>query len=350
MSRINLLALHASLVTLFKSFVVGACALLIVNAASAQRRETPTLTISPSPQPRPATMTTLRSTQTLQRIVDEAARQTLARFAAQNLRAENLAITLIDLGDPQRPAQANFRGEERIYPASVVKMFYLAAVLRWLEDGRLRDSPELRRALRDMIVDSSNDATHYILDALTGTTSGVELAPAEMNRWAYRRNAVNRYFASLGYRNINVNQKTYCEDAYGRERVFRRNGENRNMLTTNATARLLMEIVTRRAVKEARSREMMELLQRDPYAPVTSAGDTDDQSRGFTGIALMATPGARLWSKAGWTSTTRHDAAYIELPNGTRFVLVTFTTDHSREREIIPNVARHVINALGANN
>lgn len=348
MSRINLLALAASPALSLNLIAACVFAFLIVSAVSAQRRDAPTLTISPSPAPRTSARAP-RSTEELQRIVDEAARQTLARFSAQNLREENLAITLIDLRDSERPVTANFRGEERIYPASVVKMFYLAAVHRWLEDGRLRDSPELRRALRDMIVDSSNDATHYVLDALTGTTSGTELPAAAMRRWEWQRNAVNRYFTSLGYRNINVNQKTYCEDAYGRERVFRREGTNRNMLTTNATARLLMEIIASRAVNEARSREMMELMRRDPYA--TGGGtNPDDQSRGFTGIALAGTPGARLWSKAGWTSTTRHDAAYIELPNGARFVLVTFTTNHSREREIIPTVARHVIGALGANN
>jgi hypothetical protein len=54
----------------------------------------------------------------------------------------------------------------------------------------------------------------------------------------------------------------------------------------------------------------------------------------------------RLWSKAGWTSTTRHDAAYLELPDGSKFVLVTFTTDHANEREIIPSVARVVLDGI----
>src|SRR6266576_2997563 len=130
-----------------------------------------------------------------------------------------------------------------------------------------------------------------------------------MEEWQYKRNAMNRYYASLGFTNINVNQKTFCEDAYGRERVSRGpNGENRNKLTTDATARLLSEIVT--------------------------------------GIALQGMAGAKLWSKAGWTSTTRHDAAYVELPNGAKFVLVTFTTEHANEREIIPTIARIVIDAM----
>ncbi|HEY9405106.1 MAG TPA: serine hydrolase [Pyrinomonadaceae bacterium] len=280
----------------------------------------------------------------LQALVDEAARETLRRFGDKKLAENQLAITLIDLRDAGRPAIASFRGEERIYTASVVKMFYLAAAHRWLEDGRLKETAELNRALRDMIVDSSNDATGYVLDVLTGTSSGMELPPAEMRKWQERRNAVNRYFASLGYANININQKTFCEDAYGRENFGRGpNGENRNKLTTNATARLLAEIATRRIVTSARSEKMMELLKRDFSG---KSGDPDDQGRGFTGIALKDYEGARLWSKAGWTSKVRHDAAYIELPNGARFVVVTFTEGHSNERDIIPTVAEVILKRM----
>ncbi|MEI6051965.1 MAG: transposase, partial [Opitutaceae bacterium] len=57
----------------------------------------------------------------------------------------------------------------------------------------------------------------------------------------------------------------------------------------------------------------------------------------FTGTALPV--GAKLWSKAGWTSQTRHDAAYVELPGGRKYVLVVFTTDHAGERAILRNVA-----------
>jgi beta-lactamase class A len=281
---------------------------------------------------------------TLQSLVDEAAKTTLAKFADKKLEDKQLSITVIDLHDLKHPATASFRGNERIYPASVVKLFYLAAANRFLEDKKIGDTPELRRALKNMIVDSSNEATQYVVDVLSHTTGGYELPPKEMEQWQEKRNVVNRYFSSLGYTNINVNQKTFCEDAYGREREARGpNGENRNKLTTDATARLLMEIVTGKAVSPARSAQMMQLLKRD-YSGATK--DADDQGHGFTGIALQGLEGVRLWSKAGWTSTTRHDAAYLEMPNGSKFVLVTFTTDHANEREIIPTVAKIVIDGI----
>lgn len=284
----------------------------------------------------------------LQDLVNRAAKTALERFADKKLEEKQLSITLIDLRDSQRPVPASYRGNERVYPASVVKLFYLVAAQRWLEDKKIQESPELTRAMRDMIVDSSNEATQYVVDVITHTTSGYELPAKEMEEWQNQRNVVNRYFSGLGYTNINVNQKTFCEDAYGRERVSRGpNGENRNKLTTDATARLLMEVVTGKAATPQRTKLMMDLLKRDYSQP---SNDQDNQARGFTGIALQGAEGARLWSKAGWTSTTRHDAAYVEMPDGAKFVLVTFTSDHANEREIIPTIARVVIDGLKSRN
>ena len=280
----------------------------------------------------------------LQDLVNRAAKTTLERFADKKLQENQLSITLIDLRDVAHPMSASFRGNERVYPASVVKLFYLVAAERWLEDKKIQETPELTRALRDMIVDSSNEATQYVVDVVTHTTGGYELPPKEMEQWQNDRNAVNRYFSSRGYTNINVNQKTFCEDAYGRERVSRGpNGENRNKLTTGATASLLMEIVTGKVVPGPRTNQMMDLLKRD-YTGKSSDGD--DQAHGFTALAFEGRAGFKLWSKAGWTSTTRHDAAYIETPDGGKFVLVTFTTDHASDREIIPTVAKIVLEGL----
>lgn len=281
------------------------------------------------------------SSPALQVIVDRAAQTVLAEFREQKLQPSQLAITLVDLREPAQPQRASFRGDQPIYPASVIKLFYLAATHRWLEDGKVTDTPELRRALRDMIVDSSNDATHYVIDLLTATTSGPELPEAELAIWFEKRAAVTRYFAGLGYTGVNASKKPWGDGPYGREsQAIKLLEPKRNMLTTDATARLWVEIATGRCVTAARSAEMLALLARD--ARSTDA-DPDNQAK-FTGPALPA--GAKLWSKAGWTSQTRHDSALIELPNGARFVLVVFTTEHASERTLIQSVARVVVSGM----
>jgi hypothetical protein len=45
-------------------------------------------------------------------------------------------------------------------------------------------------------------------------------------------------------------------------------------------------------------------------------------------------------------SQVRHDVAYVELVDGEHFVLIVFTAGHSDDREIIPAVARTVVEGM----
>jgi len=290
----------------------------------------------------------LGSSTELDAVLKEAVDAVLDPATGKNFKSEEIAATLIDLRDPQNLRWASVNGEKPIYPASVVKMFYMAALERQLEDGKVTLTPELSRGLKDMIVDSSNEATQYILDVLTDTSSGSELPQKQFEQWQYQRIRVNRWLSSMGYTNINVNQKTFCEDAYGIEQQSRNyKGQNRNMITTNATARLLAEIVLGRMNTPVRTQRMMDLMKRDPFK---SSSDPDNQAVGFAGKALIDTKmtDAKLWSKAGWTSRARHDAAYIETADGLRFVLTVYTENHANDRDAIPAVAAKVIQGLRA--
>ncbi len=243
-----------------------------------------------------------------------------------------------------------YRGVEPVYPASVVKLFYLVAVQEWLEKGMVLPSAELDRAIGDMIVDSSNDATSLVVDVLTGTTSGPELPPEPFKTWQYQRNIVNRYFQSLNWpelESLNVNQKTWCDGAYGRERMaLGQQYQHRNRLTTNATARLLHSIVGGITVSSTRSQGMMALMRRS-LDPSVLAADPENQVTGFLGAGLPQT--AQCWSKAGWMSQVRHDAAYIEVPGLRPYLLVVFTEGkaQSQNEALLPFVSQQVIEAMG---
>lgn len=241
------------------------------------------------------------------------------------------------------------RGDERIYPASIVKLFYLVAYYQWLEKGMLKTSAELERAVRDMIIDSSNDATSLVVDALTGTTSGPELSSGPFQTWKYQRNLVNRYFQSFKWpelEKINVNQKTWCEGPYGRERAFLGEMfENRNMLTALAVARLFHSIVREKAVSAAASQAMMKLMKRS-LDPEELAAEPENQVTGFLGGGLPQS--AQLWSKAGWTSQVRHDAAYIELPGLLPYLLIVFMEGkaNSNNEEILPFISQQFVKTM----
>ena len=280
--------------------------------------------------------------------------QILARVAGAahrrfpKLRRREIAITLVIPGG-EVPKGASLRGNELWYPASVVKLFYMAAVEAWLEEGRLSPSRELRGALHEMIARSDNDATNHIVDLLTGTTSGPAMAPPAFKAWLRRRRAVNRFFASWRmpeFAGINITQKTWSFGPYGREYDSRfRVSNNHNALSTDSVARLLLAIDRGEAVKRRRSLAMMKLLSR-PVPANPSMGDLSGQVTGFLGEGLPK--GARLWSKAGWTSSVRNDAAIVRLLSGQRFILVAFTRGlvAARSTQILPFICRRVAASL----
>ncbi|NEQ50049.1 MAG: serine hydrolase [Leptolyngbya sp. SIO3F4] len=300
---------------------------------------------------------------TLQKTLSQVLDLTWARFP--KLAQNQIAVTWLAYEPPyivntggalsneefwqQKPKGASYRGVERIYPASVIKLFYLVAIYEWIERGMTQTSPELERAIRDMIVDSSNDATGYVMDVLTGTTSGPELPAGPFETWKQQRNIVNRYLQNLQWpelTTVNANQKTWCDGPYGRERTFLGEGyENRNMLTTEASARLLHSIVGGVAVNAARSQTMMRFMTRD-LDPKVLAADPENQVTGFLGAGVpMET---QVWSKAGLTSKVRHDAAYIEADGAHPYLLIVFTegAEHSSNEDILPFISAQILAAM----
>lgn len=229
-----------------------------------------------------------------------------------------------------------FQADRMRYPASVVKLFWLAYARKLIADGKLKTTPELDRAMRDMIVDSTNDATALVVDAVTETTGGAELPPKELAKWMERRQAANRWFKELGYTGINACQKTWNEGPYGRERQgYGPKFDNRNMMSPLAGLRLLSEIMLDRIVNPKECLAMRELLHRANGA---------SQTNGFIGEAIA--PGYEEWSKAGWTDKTRHDVAWIKAPDGREVILSIFSENHASDATLLPKIARELLKGL----
>ena len=246
----------------------------------------------------------------------------------------------------QQPSGASWNGELPRYPASVVKLLYLVAAETWLQRQLIDDSPELRGALADMIRDSSNDATGLVVDLLTGTTSGPELGADALERWGQQRQLVNRWLAELAWpewQGCNACQKTWGDGPYGRERQFYgADLHNRNRLSSDFTARLLHAVIAGGLLSPQACRRMQGLLARSLH-PAERAADPENQVDGFLGEGLP--PGARLWSKAGWMSQARHDAAYVEAEGQAPMLLVVFSEGGERAADttLLPELCRHLL-------
>ena len=238
---------------------------------------------------------------------------------------------------------AGWNEDKMLYPASVVKLFYAVAVERWLQKDLIQDGDELQRALRDMIGDSSNDATGLVVDLLTGTSSGPELMAEPWDLWQKQRRLVNGWLTSLGWPeldSVNCCQKTWGDGPYGREKMFYgADNSNRNALSTAATARLLEAVMTGAVVSPPACRRLRDLLARS-LDPVQRQADPENQVDGFLGEGLPQD--SALWSKAGWMSQARHDAAWWKLDDQSPMLLVAFSTgpDRSKDEQLLPSLSR----------
>ena len=261
----------------------------------------------------------------------------------------SLALTWIRY-ENQRPEAgqglgAGWNQDRLLYPASVVKLFYAVAAEQWLQQDLIPDDEELQRALRDMIGDSSNDATGLVLDLLTGTSSGPALQGRSWHHWQRQRQLVNDWLVSLAWPEldgVNCCQKTWGDGPYGREKQFYgADNSNRNALSTQATARMLEAVMTGAVVSPPACRRLRTLLDRS-LDPERRRADPENQVDGFLGEGLAG--GTTLWSKAGWMSQARHDAAWWQHGDQPPMLLVAFSSgpDRARDDRLMPALARAV--------
>ena len=262
---------------------------------------------------------------------------------------ERLAVTWVRY-DTDQPVTGSGQGaawgeQRQIYPASVVKLIYAMAAEAWLQQDLLPEEPELRRAMRDMIADSSNDATGLLVDLLTGTTSGPALQGEAWELWQRQRRLVNDWLQGLGWpelEDVNCCQKTWGDGPFGRERVFYGvDLENRNALSTAATARVLEAVMTDGVLSPPACQRLRELLARS-LDRAQRAADPENQVDGFLGAGLPE--GSRLWSKAGWMSKARHDAAWWRAPDGSPALVVAFSDGAAcaKDEQLLPELARQL--------
>ena len=262
------------------------------------------------------------------------------------LPTQDLSIKLVDLNTG---SFGGFQADKPLFPASVVKLFWLIALFQQYENGETFGNVISDADLKAMMQDSDNSSASRILDAVTGATSGSNLAPDELDAWLAQRSFINSFYTRAGYGQLNISQKNFpipdenLEMPSGREQQMRGREDQpvRNFLTTDAIARLLYEIETGTAVNASYSQKAKSLMKRD-FA--TEATKPYDSIRGFIGESLEP-HGVSLFSKPGWTSGSRQDAAIVESPDATvRYILVVIGDDaaYAENEAIFPQISDYI--------
>jgi beta-lactamase class A len=289
----------------------------------------------------------------LQTVVDQVVRLAVAnRFPKQSL-----SITLID---PKTGETAGYQQDVLRYPASVVKMFWMVALYAQIEGKIWSSEQDFEPYIAKMIEESNNDAASFILDEITGTESVPTLRGERFREWVNKRLQVSRFFQKAGYKDIILSQKTFpieylsANEPLGNDlriqQILKQPDKPfRNLITTEHAARLLYEICySEEAVSTEASKTMCGWLKRDLDPKVWNKSSKQYMAfnpvRGFFGESLTD-KGIQLYSKAGWTSRARHEAAFVVSPDGrTSYILAIFGANkaYARDGRMFPKMSHFV--------
>ncbi|MEG4485485.1 serine hydrolase [Microcoleus sp. D2_18a_B4] len=313
----------------------------------ADRQSEPTFSYNIKTPPNPV------YSQELQGIVDESVKIATSK----GLPAERLSISLFDVSNSQSHTFAGYQNQTLRFPASVAKLFWMAAFYAAIEKGIItqRESA-FKNDLEQMMRVSNNDAASRLLDKITDTKSGGRLAGEELQTWLKKRTQINTFFQSAGYNDLRISTKNYPiyylrqEGPIGRDLQLRGDASVpiRNQVTTDQAARLIYEIYTRQAVSSVASRKMAYLLTRD-LDPKAWKKDPLNSIQGFLGESLP--PNIYFGSKVGYTSKSRSEAAFVRtLDDRAIYILVVFADDpaYSKDETAFPAISRYVFDRLNA--
>jgi beta-lactamase class A len=300
--------------------------------------------------------TNLKPSAKLQKIIGEI--RQLANN--KNLSDKELSITLIDVNSGEFAA---YQEEKLRFPASVVKLFWLVALYGQINLDRVENPHSLAPTITKMIKDSDNEAGSQIVDLLTETKSAPQNQTRDYREWENNRQWLNRFFtkANLGYQNLNISQKTFpipsenLPEPLGYDLKIRGNNPNkpiRNKISTQQAAQLMYEIATSKAINPNYSQELFDWLKWDLATEERKKIDPNTGSfnpiRTFFGEALED-KNVIFASKAGWTSKTRQEVAYVSVDRGKiKYILAIFAEDsaYAKDAKIFPLISRLVYQKL----
>ena len=262
----------------------------------------------------------------------------------------DIAITWINYKSENNHIHKGFgygiNNKKLMYPASIVKLVYGLAAYSWIKSKKILLSQEIYDAVHKMLFYSSNDATSFLIDVITGTTSGPCIEGDAWENWKYQRSIINDWLKDLNWNELNeINccQKTWDDGPFGREKEFYGiQNKNRNMMTTDATAKILEEIMINLDYQidnlNLRSFIKRNLNKNFRYK------DPLNQVDGFLGEGLPEN--VNFWSKAGLMSQARHDAAWWVNNNSLQTLLIVFGNGENfvNDANLFPEISNAIFN------
>jgi beta-lactamase class A len=245
-----------------------------------------------------------------------------------------------------RPDSLLRDADRRFHAASTMKLPVLIQAFRDADAGTLRLDerwPVVNR-FRSLVdgspyaLDPADDSDSSLYARVGGTATVRELLDLMIT--VSSNLATNLVIARLGAARVTATARALGADSIAvlrgveDEKAYRA-GRN-NTTTARDLGVLLAAIARRRAASPAACDSMLAILGRQRFTE---------------GIPAGLPPGARVYHKTGWVpQVVYHDAAYVELPGGARYVLVVATggiADDTAAYRLVADVSRLVAEAAG---
>ncbi|NJD32233.1 MAG: hypothetical protein FIB04_10130 [Gammaproteobacteria bacterium] len=250
-------------------------------------------------------------------VTDDAAVQQAVAIARSEFLAtqdfDRLQVTVLVEEKDGRWLRGSIGGDELAYPASCVKLPFLVGAVHWCAaQGKGPDC--LDEWTRPMILRSSNVATGWVVDTISGAPNG-PAEGADLGAFIEKRRFTERVLEQadlLGKQRIFT--KTYptnsgSEPSGLEELAWKQMG--RNMMSSNGAASLMLAVVSG-AIEPQATAYMRGLLRRPTFS-----------DQGSLGGGLP--PGSLQENKVGAAFDTLEDIMYAELPNGRRLIVAALS-------------------------
>lgn len=282
-------------------------------------------------------------------------KKALEKFSEHDNPNINISIHLDELNAGVRVINYSWNKDDSIYyPASLIKLF--AAFLTKFkiqqnlksfikmrdpsdpEFGSRTNGDDLYDAISETLKHSDNDALGLLVDFISDTTSGLRLHDGEYESFKAKRISIEQFFRSRSYTEfLRLRNKCFSFAPYGRDRqlVFEDGDEiMSNRVSINDINKIMKDI-------KLNYPDLLPLMKRD-------FDDIEDEHIKFiaAGLSEFRDDISEFYSKAGWTSKVRHDAALIKTNSGDEFLFVIMTRGLSKHNDLIPEIAREIFTKL----
>ncbi|MDD9899284.1 MAG: hypothetical protein OXU45_09845 [Candidatus Melainabacteria bacterium] len=243
--------------------------------------------------------------------------------------------------------------DQRYHPASLIKLFH-AYIAKYKIQSNAADfalekikDPEsfasanhmddVYAAIDAALRESDNDALSYLMDYNSGVSSGPRLDEAGLEVFKNARHQISEFFHERGYsKQLNLPGKCFSFAPYGREKQLslEEEGLGRNAILIQDVVQIMMAL-------RADFPELFVSIKRE------LEDDSDIQTQFIArGLREDKDQIKEYFSKAGWTSMVRHDAALIKTNDNKEIIMVIMTKNLSQFEDLIPCLANSCFSVI----